>query len=91
MPEPTLTPEMQYGFAGFSVLLLGFAYWLVKCLLSAFKENQDVISANTAAINLVHSTVERHEKEAARRSRESRQAFDALRDEVRQLPHGATG
>jgi len=45
-----MTPIMQYGFAGFSVILLGILIWLVRELLKVLKENNKVIATNTAAI-----------------------------------------
>jgi len=48
-----MTPVMQYGFAGFSVILLGILIWLIRELLKVLKENNIVIAANTQAIQAV--------------------------------------
>lgn len=52
-----LTPVMQYGFAGFAVILAGIIVWLVRQfvkqnerLCSLLDRNNDVIEANTRAI-----------------------------------------
>lgn len=45
-----MNPIIQYGFAGFSVILLGILIWLVRELLKVLKENNKVIATNTAAI-----------------------------------------
>ena len=42
---------IQYGFAGLSIILLSFIFWLVRQLIMLLKENNKVISENTAAIN----------------------------------------
>jgi hypothetical protein len=46
-------PVIQYGFAGFSVILLAILIWLIRELLSILKENNIVITKNTEAINTV--------------------------------------
>jgi hypothetical protein len=45
-----LQPLTQYGFIGFSAVLLGIVIWLIKMLLSVLDANTRVIEANTAAI-----------------------------------------
>ena len=54
------TPVFQYGFAGFSAVLLGIIVgggrWLIRQLLDVLKENNKVIDRNTAAINAVEKT-----------------------------------
>jgi hypothetical protein len=62
MDEPTaqfiLNPVVQYGFAGFCVILLGILVWMIKQLLTVLKENNKVIATNTQAIQAVHSITE---------------------------------
>jgi hypothetical protein len=48
-----MTPVIQYGFAGFCVVLLAILVWLITQLLKILKENNIVISTNTAAITRV--------------------------------------
>ena len=43
-------PLIQYGFLGFSAVLLGLVIWMIKKLLSVLDANTRVIEANTAAI-----------------------------------------
>jgi len=45
-----LQPVVQYGFLGFSVVLLGVVIWLIRKLLEVLEANNRVISANTEAI-----------------------------------------
>jgi len=60
MNESTImSPVIQYGFAGLSVVLLVILVWLIRELLTVLKENNRVIATNTAAI----STVDGHAKE----------------------------
>ena len=49
--ELLLQPVVQYGFLGFSVVLLGVVIWLIKRLLSVLDANNKIIAANTQAIN----------------------------------------
>jgi cell division protein FtsB len=44
-------PVLQSGFLGFSVVLLGVVIWLIKRLLSLLDVNNQIIAANTQAIN----------------------------------------
>jgi len=48
-----MSPLIQYGFAGFSLILLGVLIWLIRELLSVLKENNRVIAENTQAIKSV--------------------------------------
>ena len=50
-------PVIQYGFAGFSAVLLGFVYWLVKRLFMVLGECNKIIAANTEAIGDLSKTV----------------------------------
>lgn len=45
-----LQPVVQYGFLGFSVVLLGVVIWLIRKLVEVLEANNRVISANTEAI-----------------------------------------
>ncbi len=48
--ELLLQPVVQYGFLGFSVVLLGVVIWLIKRLLSVLEATNRIIAANTDAI-----------------------------------------
>ena len=43
-------PAIQYGFAGFSVILIGIIVWLIKQLLQVIKDANKVIAGNTKMI-----------------------------------------
>ena len=43
-------PIVQYGFLGFSAVLLGVVIWLIKRLLTVLEANNGIIAANTEAI-----------------------------------------
>ena len=43
-------PFLQYGFAGYSVLLLGALLWMSSKFVKVLMENNKVIERNTAAI-----------------------------------------
>jgi len=45
-----IQPVVQYGFLGFSAVLLGVVIWLIRRLLGVLEANNRVISANTEAI-----------------------------------------
>jgi len=45
-----LQPIVQYGFLGFSGVLLGVVIWLITKLLGALEASNRVVIANTAAI-----------------------------------------
>lgn len=45
-----MSPIIQFGFAGFSMLLLGLIFWLVRKVLEVLQETNTVIQANTSAI-----------------------------------------
>jgi len=53
--EPTtiMGPVIQYGFAGFSLILLAILVWLIRELLTVLKTNNRVIAENTQAIKYV--------------------------------------
>jgi cell division protein FtsB len=52
-----LQPVIQYGFLGFSVVLLAVVIWLIKRLLSVMEANNAIIAANTAATKTLTATV----------------------------------
>jgi len=45
-----IQPIIQYGFLGFSAVLLGVVIWLIQKLLGLLAANNRVITANTEAI-----------------------------------------
>jgi len=45
-----IQPVVQYGFLGFSVVLLGVVIWLISKLLDVLEANNQIIAANTEAI-----------------------------------------
>jgi len=49
--ESILSPIMQFGFAGFSGVLLVILVWLINKLLGVLERNNQIISDNTNAIN----------------------------------------
>ena len=46
-----LQPIIQYGFLGFSAVLLGVVIWLIKRLLAVLEATNRIIAANTEAIH----------------------------------------
>lgn len=70
-----LAPILQYGFAGFSLLLLGVIVWQFKQLLAVLKANNRVVTNCTHAIEGARVT-----------SEQVRTELRAMRDE--QLRHG---
>jgi len=42
-------PVVQYGFLGFSAVLLGIVVWLIKRLLRVLEDNSRIIAASTEA------------------------------------------
>lgn len=48
-----LSPIVQYGFAGFSGVLLVILVWLVKRLLGILEKTNQIIGDNTQAIRNV--------------------------------------
>lgn len=45
-----LSPIIQYGFAGMCVILMAFSFWMVKSLITMSSQSNQVIAANTAAL-----------------------------------------
>ena len=59
MNEIVLQPVVQYGFLGFSAVLLGVVVWLVRRVLGVLEKTNSVIEGNTAAVRKVcHVTAE---------------------------------
>lgn len=52
-----LSPVINYGFLGFSVVLLAVVIWLIKRLLSVMEANTAVIAENAAATKMLTATV----------------------------------
>ena len=50
MNDWMIQPVIQYGFLGFSAVLLGVVIWLIKKLLGVLEANNRIIAANTEAI-----------------------------------------
>ena len=50
MDEFITQPIVQYGFLGFSAVLLGVVIWLIQKLLGVLDANNRIIAANTEAI-----------------------------------------
>ena len=50
MSDWMIQPVVQYGFLGFSAVLLGVVIWLIRRLLGVLEAYSRVISANTEAI-----------------------------------------
>lgn len=58
----TLAPALQWGFAGFALILLGVLVWLIGQLLTLLRATNEIISANTGAIHENNVLVERVQK-----------------------------
>ncbi len=50
MEDWMIQPVVQYGFLGFSMVLLGVVIWLIRKLLDVLEANNRIIAANTEAI-----------------------------------------
>ena len=50
MNDLVTQPIVQYGFLGFSAVLLGLVIWLIKRLLGVLEANSCIIAGNTEAI-----------------------------------------
>jgi len=46
-----LSPVVQYGFLGFSAILLGIVVWLIRELIEVINNNNRVIAANTDVVS----------------------------------------
>jgi hypothetical protein len=52
-------PVVQYGFLGFSAVLLGVVIWLIRQLLDVLRQTNRVVASNTEAIrNLTGVTLD---------------------------------
>ena len=51
MNELVTEPIIQYGFLGFSAVLLGVVIWLIRRLLTVLEATGNIIAANTEAIS----------------------------------------
>jgi hypothetical protein len=52
-------PVVQYGFLGFSAVLLGVVIWLIRQLLDVLRQTNRVVASNTEAIrNLTGMTLD---------------------------------
>lgn len=89
MPEtvdPLLTPIVQYGFAGFCAILLGIVIWMIRVGERMTHEVTKVVENNTATIEKVNDTVERHEGNASQRSKETLTAVHDMREKLLARP-----
>ena len=50
MDDLITQPIVQYGFLGFSAVLLGVVIWLIRRLLAVLEATGRIIAANTEAI-----------------------------------------
>ncbi len=53
MTDIISSPVIQYGFAGFCVLLLSFIFWLTKQLLEVIRKNNSILAKLIETINKV--------------------------------------
>jgi len=51
MEEALMSPVIQYGFAGFSLVLVGVIVWLIKQLLAVLKENTQALQELRAVVD----------------------------------------
>ena len=54
MEETLASPVIQYGFAGFSLILVGVIVWLIKQLLIVLKDNPQAIHELTVVVSKVN-------------------------------------
>lgn len=54
----TLTPALQWGFAGFSFVLVGVVVWMVNRVLTAFDANTTALVRLASLIEAVKETNE---------------------------------
>ncbi len=89
MPDPVdslMSPVVQYGFAGFCVILLALLVWIVRVGVKMVHEVTRVVDNNTATIDKVNATVERHENNAFQRAKETLDAVHDLREKLLARP-----
>ena len=53
-----LSPVLQWGFAGFALILLGVLVWTIQQLLGALRSTDDVVANNTQALDRQTSLVQ---------------------------------
>jgi len=53
-----LSPVLQWGFAGFALILLGVLVWTIQQLLGALRSTGDVVANNTQALDRQTSLVQ---------------------------------
>jgi hypothetical protein len=46
----TLTPALQWGFAGFSLILVGVIVWMIRRLLDVLRSNTEALSQLTNVV-----------------------------------------
>lgn len=80
METSIMSPIMQWGFAGFSGILLSILVWLIRELLKVLKENNRIIASNTEAINRVGGSAD-----------STLQTVSKLKDELYRRPCVARG
>jgi len=85
MQEPSIMqPIIQYGFAGFSAVLLGVLIWMIKNLLIVLKDSSQVIINNTKAIHTLDATT----KEVKESINETRHEVILMKQEMIRKPCG---
>lgn len=84
--DPLMTPVIQYGFAGFCVALLSLLAWVVRTGMKMTREITEVIVNNTATLDKVNATVERHETSAFQRAKETLGAVHDMREKLISRP-----
>jgi len=59
--QDILTPSIQYGFAGFAVVLLGIVVWQIRELLKLTREFSAAVQRNADAFSRFEHAFERFE------------------------------
>ncbi len=54
-----LEPYIQYGFAGFAFLILGYLFWLIPRMLATLERLGEVVGNNTEALRALTKRIER--------------------------------
>ena len=84
--ESILSPVVQYGFAGFAIILLCILVWMIKNLYQLLKDNTKVISDNSEAMLLVKEAIGHHEVAAGYRATNTVDTVSKLRETLLQRP-----
>jgi len=71
-------PLVQYGFAGITVVLLVFLFWLIRKLIGLLEANQKIIAENTAAFNSLVDKSDNHLKLAEQQLKLQREISNML-------------